>query len=277
MKIREPNGLSGGLTNSTRVISLLALTGVLLVLLPPAHAASGDSGTSTYETLAHGAVAQPVTGGTTSGSGLDGAAQAEASERAAGGIAVPADPELVYPKSVQHQSSAQNPLCAEGRSLAPNPNHGGAPSDNSPSSEAIGKCLHVAAEPPVSPPPAAEAARPAPLRGTKIVTLRGPHFDFDRSIVKPAGRVLLDEAIVVMNENPELRVVAEGHTDWMGSDGYNQKLGDRRDRTVRDYMVSHGIDSNRIDTRSFGESNPVATNDTDAGRALNRRVELIVL
>lgn len=264
--------------NSGRVMFVLALSGTLLAV-PSTQGASGGSGTTTHEVLTHGSVAHPVTGGTTSGAGPleDGAARAEASEQAAGGISVPSDPQLVYPKSVQHQSTAQNALCVQGRSIARNPNHGDAPSDNSPSSEPIDECFRVSERPPYSLPPAPEAARPAPPPGTKIVTLRGPHFDFDRSVLKPEGRALLEEAIVVMTENPDLRVLAEGHTDWMGSDRYNQRLGERRQSTVRDYLVARGIDSNRIDVQSFGESMPVATNGTDAGRALNRRVELIAL
>ena len=263
--------------NRTMVMSVLALTGASLALLPsPARAAAGGSGTE--EVLIGRSAAQPVTGGTTSGAGPlgDGAARAEASENSAGGVSVPADPYLVYPKSVQHQSTAQNPLCVQGRSLVGNPNIGSTPSENSPSSEPIGGC-RLAVAPAQEPLPAPEAAREAPPPGTKIVILRGPHFDFDESVLKPEGRVLLDEAIAIMNENPGLRIMAEGHTDWIGTNGYNQKLGERRDGTVRDYLVAGGIDPKRIDVQNFGESKPVATNETDAGRADNRRVEVIAL
>jgi outer membrane protein OmpA-like peptidoglycan-associated protein len=276
-EVREKE--KGELMNRNTVMSILALTGAVLVLSPSsARAAAGGSGTE--ETLMGNSAAEAVTGGTASGAGPleDGAARAEASEGSAGGRLAPADPYLVYPKSVQHQSTAANPLCVQGGSLVGNPNTGYTPSENSPSSEPMGNCLRtVALQEMVYSVATTEVVREAPAPGTKIVVLRGPHFDFDRSALKPKGRMLLDEAIAIMKENPGLRVMAEGHTDWMGTDGYNQKLGERRDGTVRDYLVAGGIDPNRIDVESFGESRPVATNETDAGRADNRRVELIAL
>ena len=78
-----------------------------------------------------------------------------------------------------------------------------------------------------------------------------------------------------MKDKPDLRVSVEGHTDSVGSVAYNQTLSERRAKTVRDYLVSQGIDASRITTRGFGKSKPIASNDTAEGRAENRRVEII--
>ncbi len=139
--------------------------------------------------------------------------------------------------------------------------------------------------PPAPPPPPPLAAAPplfippsppaAPKPGSKMVTLRGPNFDFNRTEIRPDGRALLDDAIHTMRENPNLRVSVEGHTDWIGSETYNQQLSEKRARAARDYMTSRGIESSRIETRGFGESSPVERNDTEDGRAENRRVEVI--
>ncbi len=130
-------------------------------------------------------------------------------------------------------------------------------------------------ETPPPPPVAQLPPPPAPPPGTKMVELHGPHFDFDRSELKPEGKRRVDEGVRVMKEHPSMRVSVEGHTDAIGSVAYNQKLSERRAKTVRDYMVSQGIESSRISTEGFGKSRPIASNDTAEGRAQNRRVEII--
>ncbi|MGH7857103.1 MAG: OmpA family protein [Candidatus Binatia bacterium] len=130
----------------------------------------------------------------------------------------------------------------------------------------------VAAAPPPPPPP---PPPPTPAPGTKLAELKGPHFDFDRAELKPEGMHLLEEAVRVMKENATLRVSIEGHTDSHGSDQYNQRLSERRADAVQRYLVSQGIDGSRLSVRGFGESSPAATNDTEEGRAQNRRVQLI--
>jgi OmpA-OmpF porin, OOP family len=117
---------------------------------------------------------------------------------------------------------------------------------------------------------------PPPPAGTKIAEIRGTNFAFDSSKLTSEGEAILDEAVAVLNQNPDINVRIEGHTDSVGSDAYNMKLGQRRADTVRNYLVSKGISKDRMTTRSFGESVPVASNDTEAGRAQNRRVEIIV-
>jgi OmpA-OmpF porin, OOP family len=128
------------------------------------------------------------------------------------------------------------------------------------------------------PPPVAEAPPPPPpppAPGTKMVELRGPQFDFNKSTLKPEGKRKVDEAVKMMKENPSLNVSVEGHTDSVGSDAYNQKLSERRAQVVSDYLVAEGISASRISTRGWGKSKPVASNKTADGRAQNRRVEII--
>lgn len=101
-------------------------------------------------------------------------------------------------------------------------------------------------------------------------------FDFDRSELTVNGRAILDEAARVVNDGSyrSLSINVAGHTDGKGSDGYNQALSERRATTVKRYLVSKGVDAARIRTFAFGESKPVASNETDAGRAKNRRAEV---
>jgi outer membrane protein OmpA-like peptidoglycan-associated protein len=134
---------------------------------------------------------------------------------------------------------------------------------------------------PAPPPPVAviAAARPAPPPAPapamrKRIVLRGVNFDFDRSNIRPEARPILDEAIATLRQEGSISIVAEGHTDSKGSDAYNQALSLRRARAVRDYLVAGGVAPGRISVEGYGESRPVASNDTDDGRAQNRRVEL---
>jgi OOP family OmpA-OmpF porin len=126
----------------------------------------------------------------------------------------------------------------------------------------------VQAPPPPPPPP--------PAKGTKLATVGAANFDFDKATIKPSGRDELDAAVKTLRDNPSMHVVVEGHTDSIGSDAYNQRLSERRAKAVRDYLVREGIDASRITTRGYGESRPVASNDTAEGRAQNRRSEVIV-
>lgn len=126
----------------------------------------------------------------------------------------------------------------------------------------------VEAAPPPPPPP--------PPAGTEIAELRGAHFEFDSARLTAAGESALDVVVSTMREHADLRVRCEGHTDSVGSDAYNQALGQRRADAVRQYLVDQGIDGSRVTAVSFGESRPAADNSTPEGRAENRRVEIIV-
>jgi len=124
-------------------------------------------------------------------------------------------------------------------------------------------------------PPPPPASPPAPPMPRKIETLTGPSFAFNKATLTAEGRQHVEHAAQVMRDNPMLRVTVEGHTDSVGTHAYNMKLSQRRAAAVRDYMVARGIDAARISTEAYGETRPVATNDTAEGRAQNRRVEII--
>ena len=102
-------------------------------------------------------------------------------------------------------------------------------------------------------------------------------FDFDKSVIKPAGKKVLDGVVGRLQDITLEVVIAVGHTDSIGTDAYNQKLGLRRAKAVKAYLVSQGIEKNRVYTDSKGERQPIATNKTAAGRAQNRRVEIEVI
>lgn len=99
-------------------------------------------------------------------------------------------------------------------------------------------------------------------------------FDFDKSVIKADATPILDHVAVVLKNNPGVKVSLDGHTDSVGSDAYNMGLSKRRANAVKAYLVKKGIDASRLSTAGFGESKPVASNDTDQGRSLNRRVEI---
>jgi OOP family OmpA-OmpF porin len=125
-----------------------------------------------------------------------------------------------------------------------------------------------------APAPAPAPYEPEPAPAQKIV-LRGVNFDFDKSNIRPDAAVILDEAVSVLGGS-SAPVAIEGHTDWIGSEAYNQGLSERRAESVRRYLVEHGVDESRLSTAGYGESRPIASNETREGRALNRRVELMV-
>ena len=102
-------------------------------------------------------------------------------------------------------------------------------------------------------------------------------FDFDKSVLKPEGKAKLDDLVdKVKGINLEV-VIAVGHTDSVGADAYNQGLSVRRSEAVKAYLVSKGIERNRVYTEGKGEKQPVADNKTAEGRAKNRRVEIEVV
>src|SRR4029077_15925634 len=100
---------------------------------------------------------------------------------------------------------------------------------------------------------------------------------FDKATIKPAGKAKLDELAAKVKDVNLEGVIAIGHTDSIGSDAYNQKLSVRRAESVKAYLVSKGIEPNRVYTEGKGEKQPVASNKTAEGRAKNRRTEIEVI
>ncbi|MDP2450250.1 MAG: OmpA family protein [Polaromonas sp.] len=138
------------------------------------------------------------------------------------------------------------------------------------------------AVPAPAPAAAVPAARPAPApvappAATKVTYAADAFFDFDKSVLKPEGKAKLDDLVgKIKGINLEV-IIAVGHTDAVGSDSYNQKLSVRRSESVKSYLVSKGIEKNRVYTEGKGEKQPVADNKTSEGRAKNRRVEIEVV
>ncbi|MBT3812152.1 MAG: OmpA family protein [Gammaproteobacteria bacterium] len=97
-------------------------------------------------------------------------------------------------------------------------------------------------------------------------------FGFDSTKITPAFAPLFENAIATLNKNPRMTVQLEGHTDSTGPEAYNMGLSVRRAEAVKNHLVENGIDTSRLTTKGFGESNPIAPNDTAKGRAENRRV-----
>ncbi len=129
----------------------------------------------------------------------------------------------------------------------------------------------VAPPPPPPPPPP-----PAPV-SEKVTFAADAFFDFDKAVLKPEGKAKLDDlASKMQGINLEV-IIAVGHTDSVGSDAYNQRLAVRRAEAVKAYLVSKGIEQNRVYTEGKGEKQPVADNKTREGRAKNRRVEIEVV
>jgi OOP family OmpA-OmpF porin len=121
-----------------------------------------------------------------------------------------------------------------------------------------------------APLPAVAAADPC----AGVVRLRGIEFGFDQDEITEASKPVLDVAVERLAECPEIRVTVGGHTDAIGSEAYNNDLSYRRAKSTRAYFVEGGIDASRLEVEGFGESLPVAPNDSAEGRAKNRRVEL---
>lgn len=128
----------------------------------------------------------------------------------------------------------------------------------------------VAQAPPPPPPPP-----PPPAPAKEKLVLRGVHFDFNKSNIRPEDAAVLDEAAATLKARPNVAVNVNGYCDATGSDEYNLKLSQKRAESVVNYLVQQGIPGSRLIAHGYGKTGFLAPNDTDEGRAQNRRVELI--
>ena len=134
----------------------------------------------------------------------------------------------------------------------------------------------AAPAPAVEPAPAPAPAPAAPV-SEKVTFAADTFFDFDKAVLKPDGKAKLDDLVSKLQGMNLEVIIAVGHTDSVGTDAYNQKLSVRRAESVKAYLVSKGIEANRVYTEGKGKKQPVADNKTSAGRAKNRRVEIEVV
>ena len=110
----------------------------------------------------------------------------------------------------------------------------------------------------------------------KNVALKNLFFETNKADLSDESIVELSNVIKLLTDNPTLHIEIQGHTDNRGSKAYNQKLSERRAKSVVDYLIEHGIAPERLTSKGYGLTKPVATNKTEAGRAENRRTELLV-
>lgn len=113
--------------------------------------------------------------------------------------------------------------------------------------------------------------------GIQITMESGILFGFDSADLMASAQEELKSMATVLNNYPDTKIQVDGHTDSMGSDRYNQRLSERRAKSVADYLLALGVTGDRITERGFGETVPVADNETEDGRRLNRRVEIGIL
>jgi OmpA-OmpF porin, OOP family len=122
-------------------------------------------------------------------------------------------------------------------------------------------------------PPCCAEPAPAPEKVTVRLNVR---FDTDSAIVKDKYNKDIQTVANFMKLNPDVKVAIEGHTDNVGNDEYNKKLSDKRANSIRQYLIDKfGINGSRLTAAGYGESKPIATNDTEEGRQINRRVQAV--
>jgi len=129
----------------------------------------------------------------------------------------------------------------------------------------------------LAPKAAAKPAAKPKVTQTKITLQADTLYDFDKATLKPEGMATLDKVVADLKKIRLEVVIAVGNTDSVGSDAYNQALGQRRAQAVKAYLISKGVDGGRVYTESKGKTNPVATNATAEGRAKNRRTYIEVV
>lgn len=111
----------------------------------------------------------------------------------------------------------------------------------------------------------------------RVIDLVGVIFKSNSDELDASSNESLDQAVKTLQTNPDVRVIVAGHTDSRGDARYNLALSEKRARIVRDYLIARGVESSRLSARGYGETEPVASNETATGRAMNRRVELRIL
>ncbi len=112
---------------------------------------------------------------------------------------------------------------------------------------------------------------------SRVFTLENVYFEFGKSVLKPESYPALDELVALLKAEPGMEIEISGHTDNVGGKDANMKLSKDRAESVRQYLIRKGIATNRITAVGYGDTKPVASNDTDEGRQMNRRTEVRIL
>lgn len=115
------------------------------------------------------------------------------------------------------------------------------------------------------------------IKEDKIELKQKIHFAFNKATILPDSFGLLEEVASALKDHPKIKVRIEGHTDSKGSDTYNLKLSDARAKSVRDFLIQRGVSPDRMIAIGYGESRPIADNETEEGRQMNRRVEFFII
>ena len=129
----------------------------------------------------------------------------------------------------------------------------------------------------ITPPVKPDDLSLTPLEVGKSIRLKNIYFEFSKDELMPRSYVELQKLLKIMKENPKMDIEITGHTDSIGTDGYNLNLSMRRAAAVVSFLKSEGISAKRLRAHGAGESKPIASNETDEGRAENRRVEFLIL
>jgi outer membrane protein OmpA-like peptidoglycan-associated protein len=116
-----------------------------------------------------------------------------------------------------------------------------------------------------------------PLEPNAVAVLRNIFFPSNQFTLDPASATELDKLVALMQDNPTMVAEISGHTDNVGSDAANQQLSENRARSVVEYLVQHGVQAQRLKAKGYGETKAIDSNDTEEGRAQNRRTELKVI
>ena len=122
-----------------------------------------------------------------------------------------------------------------------------------------------------------EVEVPTSVSSEKNWVLFGVNFNFGKATLTPEAYPILENAAQILRENRDINVEVQGYTDNIGSASYNQKLSLERAQTVKNYLVKKGIDASRLKTVGYGDKNPIGDNNTELGRAQNRRIEFKIL
>lgn len=136
--------------------------------------------------------------------------------------------------------------------------------------------------PPPAPPPVAEEPPPPParveVRSDKIEIKEKIQFEYNKAVILPESFSLLDEIAATITKNPHIKKLGiEGHASAEGDPQRNLKLSDERANAVRKYLIDKSVDAGRLTAKGFGAKRPIASNDTDAGKEQNRRVEFMIV